>query len=94
MYKKNVRKHNLRWPSFTSTSKDQARSELFVGNILMTITLKLRYPDDGRATDIEDISYFPLEQEVLLRPGVEFSIKKYVYNERNEKYHIYIEAYV
>ncbi len=93
-YRRYAGKGTFRWLGFSSTSKRQGVAEHFKGNTLMIIRLKQLYPDDGRAADIENLSWFPQEEEVLLRAGVEFSIEKVVHDREKKKYYICIDAYV
>ncbi|CAF1140678.1 unnamed protein product [Adineta ricciae] len=94
-YKQCVDKTNLRWPNFSSTSRERAVAEKRDSNTLMSITLKRRYPDnDRRAADIVYASEFREEQEVLLRAGVEFSVKRCSYNKTRGKHYLCIHAYV
>ncbi|CAF1140755.1 unnamed protein product [Adineta ricciae] len=94
-YEQCVGKTNLRWPNFSSTSRERTVAEKRDSNTLMIITLKRCYPDnDRRAADIVYASEFREEQEVLLRAGVEFSVKRCLYDKTREKHYLRIHAYV
>lgn len=88
-YKRATGKGSYQLRGFTSTSKSKDIAEKFVRNALLIMRLEKRY-NDGRALDISKLSQFQEEDEVLLRPGVEFSIDKYEYDENKKVYTFYL----
>jgi len=52
------------------------------------------YGGDRKAIDISLFSDFPNEKEILLKPGVEFTVDKVIENEDDGKLYIYLNAYV
>lgn len=93
-YQRAVGRGEYRWYCFTSTSKSKKVAEFYDTNSLMTINLKKRYPDDGRAVDISVLSQFPEEEEVLLRADVQFCVEKVELGKEQTKHLINIQAYV
>lgn len=85
---------SFRWPAFSSTSKKE--SVLLNGNIntLFQIHLKKIYFGKKKAIEIQHISDHPEEEEVLLKPGIEFSVEKYLYIESNQQHVIDLNAYI
>ena len=62
------------WQSFVSTSKNRKIAEIR-GNTLFIITIvNIQYSSVIHACDVSEISYFPLEEEVLLFPGTPFRV--------------------
>ncbi|CAF1167982.1 unnamed protein product [Adineta ricciae] len=93
-YRQAIGPNTYRWFGFISTSRSRKVAEFYDANTLMIIQLKKQYPNDGRAVDIRVLSQFPEEEEVLLRAGVQFCVKKFELDEQKEKHIIHIEAYV
>ncbi|CAF1529372.1 unnamed protein product, partial [Didymodactylos carnosus] len=79
------------WPSFNSTSKNRGKAEFFDGNTLFIIDIKVLQLAPTRAFDIQHLSYFPNEEEVLLPPGVSFQVSSVQQDETSKKYIIYIQ---
>ena len=52
------------------------------------------YEHDKKAIDISLFSDFPNEEEILLKPGVEFTVDKVIENEHDGKHYIHLNAYV
>ena len=52
------------------------------------------YEHDKKATDISLFSDFPNGKEILLKPGVEFTVDKVIENEHDGKLYIHLTAYV
>ncbi len=93
-FKRGTGKTSFYWLEFVSTSKSLKVAKLFVGNVLLVIRLNKLY-GDGRAMQIQKVSEFEEEEEVLLRPGVEFSIKTWVCDDEvNKKYTFHLDAYI
>lgn len=62
------------WPSYTSTTKNREIAEIR-GNVLFTIRIyRSSVSGAALAYDIERISHFPSEEEVLLAAGIAFQI--------------------
>ncbi|CAF1639669.1 unnamed protein product [Didymodactylos carnosus] len=77
------------WAGFTSTSKSRELAEVF-GNTLLVIDIQNIKLSTTRAYDIEHISTFPIEQEVLLPAGIAFkTIKTEI--DQNQKHIIYLQ---
>jgi hypothetical protein len=93
---KEAAKHggSYRWAGFSSTSKCRAVAEFFCSNTLFIMHLRKVYQNRKKAIDISRCSQFPDEEEVLLKSGVEYTIKKVEYDEEKEKYYIYLNVYV
>lgn len=92
-YKRGVGKKPYQWLGFTSTSKSEETAKAFRRNTFFIIRLEKVYTD-GRALDIQKISDFNEEDEVLLRPGVEFTIEKFEYDENMKINTFYLTAYI
>ncbi len=92
-YKRAVGKGSYRWLGFTSTSGDREIAEIRIRNAFFIICLEKLY-NDGRAISIKKLSQFHEEDEFLLKPGVEFSIEKFEYNEYSKIYTFSLTAYI
>lgn len=92
-YKRGIGKKSYRWLGFTSTSTSEEVAQKFIQNAYFIIGLEKIY-NDGRALYIGKLSNFPDEDEVLLRPGVEFSINKFEYNEETKINTFYLTVYI
>ena len=64
----------LTWAKFTSTSKSSEVADIFTQNTMFTIDIKKMQMFLIRAFDIEHLSQYPEEQEVLLPAGVLFRV--------------------
>ncbi|CAF1093196.1 unnamed protein product [Rotaria sordida] len=74
IYKNAVGKGDFyKWLSFVSTSRSRDAAEEFGSNVLHIITIK-RSSSNDQYVDLEPISYYNDEEEILLRPGVRFKI--------------------
>lgn len=73
-YKQSIGKIKT-WDAFTSTSKNRKQAEAY-GNVLFIINRdqSTRYRYSGM--DISAISYYPLEEEVLIRAARNFRVEK------------------
>jgi hypothetical protein len=92
-FRRGTEKKSFRWLEFLSTSKSLEVAEKFVDNVLFIIRLNKLY-GDGRAMDIQKISQFDEEEEVLLRPGVEFSITSCICDDEKKKYTFHLDVYI
>lgn len=92
-YKRGVCKQSYHWLGFTSTSTSYEMAQTFTQNAYFIIRLEKIY-NDGRALNIQKHSNFPEEDEVLLRPGVEFSIEKFEYHQSTGVHTFYLTAYI
>ena len=92
-YKRGVRKKTYRWLGFTSTSKSEEVAKTFIRNAFFIIYLEKKY-NGGYALDIQALSNFNEEDEVLFRPGVEFSIDKLEYDKDTNLNTFYLTAYI
>jgi hypothetical protein len=81
--------NEIRWPSFTSTSKNRQAAEQFEGNVLVIITIQHVYQT---LCDISSLSHYPHEQEVLLQPQYRFIVDKIERDPKSRKYLIYIHG--
>ncbi|CAF0863976.1 unnamed protein product [Didymodactylos carnosus] len=76
------------WDAFSSTSKKREKAEKF-GNVLFIIELKSSsYHFSGM--DISSYSYYPEEEEVLVRAARNFIIEKVERDDMTGKYCIYL----
>jgi hypothetical protein len=93
---KEAAKHggSYRWAGFSSTSKCRDVAEIFGNNTLFIMHLRKVYQNRKEAIDISHCSQFPDEEEVLLKSGVEYTVKKVEYDEEKERYYIYLNVYV
>ena len=91
-YQRGIGKKSYQWRIFTSTSKNSDLAKIYIDNAYFIIRLEKMY-NDGRAIDIQKLSNFD-EDEVLLRPGVEFSIESYECNESKTVHTFYLTAYI
>jgi hypothetical protein len=78
-YKRGNGKGLYQWLGFTSTGRSQKLAEICTRNALFIIRLEKIYNDE-RALDVRMLSKFEEEDEVLSKPGVEFSIDKFDYD--------------
>ena len=62
------------WPSYTSTTKSRSMAEIRGNTLLIIKVIPLKLSSTSRAYDIENISQFPSEEEVLLSAGISFQI--------------------
>jgi hypothetical protein len=93
-FRRGTGKKSFHWLEFLSTSKRLEVAKLFVKNALFIIRLHKLY-GDGRAMEILRISQFDEEEEVLLRPGVEFSIKRCICDDEEKKnYTFHLDVYI
>jgi hypothetical protein len=92
-YKRAVGKGSYQWLGFTSTSGNREIAEMRIRNAFFIICLEKLY-NDGRALSIKKLSEFHEEEEFLFRPGVEFSIDGFEYNENSKIYTFYLTAYI
>ncbi|CAF3923306.1 unnamed protein product [Adineta steineri] len=79
------------WRSFTSTSKNQQVVEIFGENTLFIINVKEIGISSNRAFNIQHISQFPDEEEVLLPAGVLFQIVDVQKDEKTKKWIIHLQ---
>jgi hypothetical protein len=93
---KEAAKHNksFRWASFSSTSKNLKFAEFWDANTTFIMQLNKISSEEKKAIDISFYSQFPEEEEVLLKAGIEFTVKKVDYDDRNKKHYIYLDVYV
>jgi len=93
---KTAREHGttFRWVSFTSTTRNLEFVKTFDTNTIFIIRLNKIYEDDKKAIDISPFSDYPNEEEILLKPGVEFTVGKVIENEDDRKFYIHLNAYV
>jgi len=93
---KEAAKHggSYRWAGFSSTSKCRDVAEIFGNNTLFIMHLRKVYQKRKNAIDISRCSQFPDEEEVLLKSGVEYTVRKVEYDEENERHYIYLNVYV
>ena len=77
------------WDAFASTSKNRSQAECY-GNVLFIITHQksTRYRYSGM--DISAISFYPLEEEVLIRAGRDFLVEKVEEDPLKKKFFIYL----
>jgi hypothetical protein len=77
------------WDAFSSTSKNRAKAECF-GNVLFIINRakSTRYRFSGM--DISMISYYPEEEEVLIRATRNFIVEKVEKDDLKGKYFIFL----
>lgn len=73
------------WLNFSSTSCNRTAAERF-GNTLLIIDLQ----SDYHGLHIASISYYPTEDEVLLRASQKFWVHDVQYDKTSRKHHIYI----
>ena len=92
-YKRGTGKKSCRWLGFTSTSKNPELAQKFIRNAYFIIRLERIY-NDGRALDIRKLSNFPEENEVLLRPSIEFSIDQFEYQEKMKINTFHLTVYI
>ncbi|CAF1366264.1 unnamed protein product [Adineta ricciae] len=85
---------SYRWAAFSSTSKNPIVADWFGNNTLFIMHLRKVYQKRKKAIDISHWSQFPDEEEVLLKPGVEYTVVKVECNEENKKHYIYLNVYV
>lgn len=83
----------VRWPAFTSTTKNREVAEQF-GNTLFIITVKYYEMLRQELSDISSLSLYSEEEEVLLGPQSEFEVTKIEYNAVSKKQLIYLEKLV
>jgi hypothetical protein len=94
---KEAAKHDksFRWASFSSTSKNLKLAEFWDANTNFIMQLnKISSAAEKKAIDISLYSQFPEEEEVLLKAGIEFTVKKVDYDDTNKKHYIYLDVYV
>jgi hypothetical protein len=65
------------WLPFSSASKSRNVADIY-GNTLFILEFATDTAPSYPGRNIESLSYFPLEEEVLLYPGVDFRIEKVV----------------
>nr|ACD54793.1 ADP-ribosyltransferase-like protein [Philodina roseola] len=70
--------------AFTSCSRNRRVAESF-GNVLLIMKAQVAF-----AVDLSSLSEYPQEEEELLFPGVSFTIDRMEYEEKNNKYLIYL----
>ncbi len=93
-FRRGTGKKSFYWLQFLSTSKNLEVAKMYEKNAFFIIRLNKLY-GDGRAMQIPKLSQFEEELEVLLRPGVEFSIDKCVCDdEEKKKYTFHLDAYI
>jgi hypothetical protein len=92
-YKRAKGKESYKWLGFTSTSRDREIARMRMRNAFFIICLDKRY-EDGRALHIHKLAQFDEEDEVLFRPGVEFSIDRFEYDEDSKINTFYLTAYI
>jgi hypothetical protein len=77
----------IKWSSVTSTSRSRQLAEQF-GNTLFVIQILDKSYNPFR--DISSLSYYPNEEEVLLKYGFPVKVDKVEYDKMNKKYVIYV----
>ncbi|CAF1468906.1 unnamed protein product [Didymodactylos carnosus] len=87
-YKQNIGKR-ISWPAFSSMSKSRRVAELFGNTLFMVDASVIKSISTDYLADIEKISAFPEEQEVLLTAGINLEIRD-VKEEECEKYTILV----
>ncbi|CAF1208781.1 unnamed protein product [Didymodactylos carnosus] len=78
-----------KWLSYSSTSKNRLAAEMFAGNALFVINLD-KDPHGIYHKDLNLLSHYPDEEEVLLKAGTNFTIDKVEKDEKDDKYLIYL----
>jgi hypothetical protein len=82
---------HFKWLPFVSTSRDRKVAEFFAGNVLYIIKIRSYSSNEDRFTDLSEISHFPIEQEILLLPGVQFQVNKVSFDNENGLHLVYIK---
>ena len=92
-YKRAIKKGLRQWSGFTSATKSINVARIFRGNCLFVIRLK-EVHGYGRILDISKLSQFDEEEEVLFRPGVEYTVQRYKYKRSTKIYTFYLTVYI
>jgi hypothetical protein len=85
---------SFRWAAFSSTSKSRELIERLGTNTLFIMKLKKVYSSGKKAIDISPYSQYPEEEEILLKPGVGFTVKNVKYDNEKKKHYIDLNVYV
>lgn len=89
-YTKNVGK-TIKWESFSSTTKNKQVALKFDGNTLFQIRI---HPGSVyQCVDISSLSRYPHEEEVLLSPGIDINIDRVKFEQKINKYIIYMTTH-
>jgi hypothetical protein len=80
----------FKWLSFVSTSHKRNVGEFFANNVLYVIELRRAMSNDQFA-DLCDNTFWPHEEEVLLRPGVRFRVENVAFNSETGLHQVHIK---
>ncbi|CAF1246244.1 unnamed protein product [Didymodactylos carnosus] len=91
VFKRMIDNGRYKWSQFISTSKIRKVAADFAGRggCLLVIQAEYRTLID-RGVDISSLSEFPYEEEVLLRPGVQFEVTGSEYDRVNDNMIFYV----
>jgi hypothetical protein len=80
----------FKWLTFVSTSLDRCVAEKFRNNVLYIIELQCHLSND-QFTNLRNNTYFEDEEEILLRPGVQFQVTKVESDGRTRRWLVYVK---
>ncbi|CAF3101005.1 unnamed protein product [Rotaria sp. Silwood2] len=81
----------FKWLCFVSTSIDKDIAEIFGTNVIYKIDLG-RYEWNDQFVDISNLSNYPSEKEILLRPGVRFRVDQVDIDENTSRAYVHIHV--
>jgi hypothetical protein len=83
-------KKYFKWLSFVSTSLSREVAESFGCNLLYIIELE-RYVTNDQFTNLQKITSFEHEEEILLRPGMRFRVGKVKFDDETGRQLVHIK---
>jgi hypothetical protein len=85
---------SFRWAAFMSTSRSRKFIECLNTNTVFIMNLKKVYSHGKKAIDISPYSQYPEEEEILIKPGVGFTVENVKYDNEKKKHYIDLNVYV
>lgn len=82
-------KNCFKWLCFVSTSREELIALTFAKNVFYHIDLS-RYKSNDQYADISELSVYPSEKEILLRPGVRFRVDQIEVRNATDLTHVHI----
>lgn len=84
---------HFKWLQFVSTSRDENVALTFPGDILYKIYMQSYSSIEDQITDMVEFSDMPHEKEVLLLPGVIFTVDRIYFDHQIKRHIIYIQIH-
>ncbi|CAF2157534.1 unnamed protein product [Rotaria magnacalcarata] len=84
----------LQWIAFISATRNLELAERFDTNTLFIMQLKKTYTNGKHSIDVNSYSKSPQEEEILLMAGIEFAVRKVLYDNEKQQHKITLDVYV